>query len=272
MQYIANTEADKKEMLKAIGVSSFESLIANIPQSLRKFKLEIPAGISELELDRAFDEIGALNKNFKHHISYIGGGSYDHFIPAVVDRLAHRGEFMTAYTPYQGEASQGTLQAIYEYQSLICELTGMDCSNASMYDGASSLAEGALVALRFSGRKKILVPTNVHPEYREVLKTYLSFIDAEIIEITTKDGVVDETFLEKSLDEQVAAVILQQPNFFGILENAPRITELAHRTGALLIACVNPLSLGIIEPPGEYGADIALGEGQPLGNAVSFGG
>ncbi len=272
MQYISNTENDKKEMLKAIGVSSFEALIANIPQKLRNFNMLIPAGISELELDRELDETGAANKNFKYYIPFIGGGNYDHFIPAVVDRLALRGEFITSYTPYQGEASQGTLQGVYEYQSLICELTGMDYSNASMYDGASSLAEAVLLALRSSGRKKILIPSSVHPEYREVVKTYLSFIDAKVVEIPMKAGAVDEAFLEKSLDQETAAVILQQPNFFGILENAHRVAELTHRAGALLIACVNPISLGILEPPGEYGADIAVGEGQPLGNAVSFGG
>lgn len=259
-------------MLKAIGVPSFEALVANIPQKLRNFDLQIPAGISEMELDRELDEIGAVNKNFKYYTPFIGGGNYDHFIPAVVDRLALRGEFITSYTPYQGEASQGTLQGVYEYQSLICELTGMDYSNASMYDGASSLAEAALLALRSSGRKKILIPSNVHPEYREVVKTYLSFVDAQVIELPMKAGAIDEAFLAKSIDQDVAAVIVQQPNFFGILENAHKIAELAHQAGALLIACVNPVSLGILEPPGEYGADIAVGEGQSLGNAVSFGG
>ena len=272
MQYISNTEADKREMLKAIGVSSFEDLIANIPKNLRNFRWNIPAGLSELELDRELDEIGAANRNFKYSIPFIGAGNYDHFIPAVVDRLVNRGEFITAYTPYQGEASQGTLQGVYEYQSLICELTGMDASNASMYDGASSLAEAALLALRSSGRKKILIPSSVHPEYREVLRTYLSFVDSQIVEIPVKDGAVDEAFLERSLGADTAAVILQQPNFFGILENAHRVAELAHKAGALFIACVNPISLGILEPPGEYGADIAVGEGQPLGNAVSYGG
>ena len=272
MQYISNTEADKEEMLKSIGVSSFSELIANIPAKLKNPEIKIPAGISELELDHELDEIGALNKNFKYYIPFIGGGNYDHFIPAVVDRLALRGEFITSYTPYQGEASQGTLQGVYEYQSLICELTAMDYSNASMYDGASSLAEAALLALRFSDRKKILIPESVHPEYREVVKTYLSFIGAQIVDIPLKDGGLDLEFLEKNLDQNTAAVILQQPNFFGILENAQKAGELAHRSGSLLIACVNPISLGILQPPGEYGADIAVGEGQPLGNAVSFGG
>ena len=272
MQYISNTDNDKKEMLKSIGVSSFEDLIANIPAKLKSFDMKISAGISELELDREMDEIGSVNKNFKYYIPFIGAGNYDHFIPAVVDRLALRGEFITSYTPYQGEASQGTLQGVYEYQSLMCELTAMDYSNASMYDGASSLAEAALLALRMDGRKKIFVPASVHPEYREVVRTYLSFVDAEIVEIPLKDGGIDISFLEKNLDQNTAAVILQQPNFFGILEDAHKIGELTHKAGALFISCVNPISLGILEAPGEYGADIAVGEGQPLGNAVSFGG
>jgi len=272
MQYISNTEKDKQEMLSAIGVSSFESLIANIPKRLRDFELKIPVGISELELDRELDETGNRNKNFKYYIPYIGAGNYDHFIPAVVDRLALRGEFITSYTPYQGEASQGTLQSMYEYQSLVCELTAMDYSNASMYDGASSLAEAALLALRFGERKKILMPETVHPEYQAVVRTYLSYVGSEIVRIPMKNGALDMDHLKKSLDQNVAAVIVQHPNFFGILEETQEISDLAHRAGAMLIACVNPISLGILQAPGEYGADIAVGEGQPLGNSVSFGG
>ncbi len=259
-------------MLQTIGAPSFESLLSDIPKALRNFKLNIPEGISELELDRQLDELAHLNKNFKYHMSFLGGGNYDHFVPAVIDRLALRGEFITAYTPYQGEASQGSLQSMYEFQSLICELTAMDASNASMYDGASSLAEAALLAVRFAERKKILLPATVHPEYREVVKTYLSFLEAEIIDIPMKDGAMDFDAFRKALDENTAAVIVQQPNFFGVLEEARKITDLAHQKGALLIACVNPISLGVIEPPGEYGADIAVGEGQPLGNSVAFGG
>lgn len=272
MQYISNTDRDRKEMLAAIGVASFDELIANIPPALRVKGLGLKAGISELELDRELDEIGSLNKNFKYHIPYLGAGNYDHFIPAVVDRLAHRGEFITAYTPYQGEASQGTLQSIYEYQSLICELTAMDHSNASMYDGASSLAEAAILSLRAKERKKILIPATLHPENKTVVRTYLSHVGAEIVEVPSKDGVTDLEELDKRLDTDVAAVVVQQPNFFGFLENARAIGERAHAKGALLIASVNPISLGVIEPPGHYGADIAVGEGQPLGNAVSFGG
>ncbi len=272
MQYISNTPDDRKEILKAIGVSSFDELIAHIPQELKNFKWKVPAGISELELDRLMDEIGAVNRNFKYNIMYLGAGIYDHFTPSVIDRLAHRGEFITAYTPYQGEASQGTLQSIYEYQSLICELTGMDYSNASMYDGASSVAEAALLALRYTEKRKILIPESLHPEYAQVVGTYLSHVDAELIKVPMVDGVMDIQALKSLVDNQTAAVILQQPNFFGLIESAPEISEIAHKAGALLIACVNPISLGILAPPGEYGADIAVGEGQPLGNPVSFGG
>jgi len=272
MHYISNTEKDKAEMLKVIGAPSFEALLKNIPAELRKSALKLPEGISELELDRELDEIGHANKNFKYFIPYLGAGNYDHFFPAVIDRLALRGEFITAYTPYQGEASQGTLQSMYEYQSLICELTAMDYSNASMYDGASSLAEAALLALRSSDRKKILMPTTVHPEYREVVRTYLSFLGAEIVTLPMKDGALDLESFKAAVNKDVAAVIVQQPNFFGILEETEKLAQITHKAGAFFIACVNPISLGILQPPGEYGADIAVGEGQPLGNPVSFGG
>ena len=253
MQYISNTEQDKKDMLKAVGVPSFESLIAGVPQSLRNFQMDIPDGASELELFRELVEIGRANSHFYDHASFLGAGNYDHFIPTVVNHLAHRGEFITSYTPYQGEASQGTLQFIYEYQSLLCELTGMDYSNASMYDGASSLAEAAVLALRSTGRKKILIPVTVHPEYRAVTKTYTSFLDCEIIEIAMRDGITDLAALKAKIGPDVAAVVMQQPNFFGNLEDAKAASNLAHTAGALFIACVNPISLGIVAPPGAPG-------------------
>jgi glycine dehydrogenase subunit 1 len=272
MQYISNTEKDKAEMLKAIGVQSFEELVAQVPPSLRKFDWNIPKGVSELELTRELVELGRANRHFHSYACYLGAGNYDHFIPTVVGQLAHRGEFITAYTPYQGEASQGTLQSIYEFQSLICELTAMDFSNASMYDGASSLAEAALLALRSSGRKKILLPDTVHPEYRTVVQTYVSCIDAEIVTVPTEGGTISVSSLKKLLDSDTAAMIVQHPNFFGLFEDVHAVSEATHAAGALLIACVNPISLGVLEPPGEYGADIAVGEGQPLGNPVSYGG
>ncbi len=260
-------------MLEVIGVSKFEDLLVKIPKSLRDFRMKLPEGTSELELLREMVEIGRRNKNFHDYASYLGGGNYDHFVPTAVDVLAHRGEFITSYTPYQGEASQGTLQSIYEYQSLICELTGMDYSNASMYDGASALAEAALLALRSTGRKKILVPDTIHPEYRAVVRTYTSCLEVEMVSVPMAvDGGLDIQRLNQCLGDDVAAVLVQQPNFFGLLEDVRAVAEAAHKCGALFIACVNPISLGVLEAPGEYGADIAVGEGQPLGNLVSFGG
>jgi glycine dehydrogenase subunit 1 len=272
MQYISNTEEQKKEMLQTIGAPTFEHLIAQVPRSLRDFRMDIPAGVSELELFRELVEVGKQNSHFHDHACYLGAGNYDHFIPTVVNHMVHRGEFITSYTPYQGEASQGTLQFIYEFQSLICELTAMDHSNASMYDGASSLAEAALLAIRSSGRNKILIPQTVHPEHRAVVRTYTSALHAEIVEVPMKDTATDLEALKKQLGPDVAAVVVQQPNFFGVLEDVKAVTEAAHAAGALLISSVNPISLGVIAPPGEYGADICVGEGQPLGNAASFGG
>ncbi|MCG3175830.1 MAG: putative glycine dehydrogenase (decarboxylating) subunit 1 [Candidatus Omnitrophica bacterium] len=272
MQYVSNSPGTQEQILKAIGAGSFEDLIRNVPKSIRIGRLNIAEGLSELELVRALDETGAVNRNFKHFIPYLGGGCYDHYVPAVVDRLALRGEFITAYTPYQGEASQGTLQSIYEYQTAICELTGMDYSNASMYDGASSLAEAALLALRHTGRRRVILPASLHPEYAEVVRTYLSFVDCQIVTVPWKKGLTDPAEISRAVDADTAAVIVQQPNFFGLLEDAPALAAAAHQAGALLIACVNPVSLGVVAPPGEYGADIAVGEGQPLGNPVSYGG
>ncbi len=259
-------------MLAAIGVTSFEDLLIKVPKGLRDFKWHIPKGISELELTRELGETGHTNKHFFDFACYLGAGNYDHYVPAVVNQLAHRGEFITAYTPYQGEASQGTLQSIYEYQSLICELTAMDASNASMYDGASSLAEAVLLAIRSTGRKKVLIPETLHPEYQRVIATYTSCLDIERIKIPIEQGVSNLKELHRHLGTDVAAVVVQQPNFFGFLESVQEISDAAHKVGALLIACVNPISLGVLAPPGEVGADIAVGEGQSLGNPVSFGG
>ncbi|MFA5165310.1 MAG: aminomethyl-transferring glycine dehydrogenase subunit GcvPA [Candidatus Omnitrophota bacterium] len=272
MKYSPHTDKDRKEMLAAIGVSSAEELFRAIPEELRAKKLDLPEGISELELKRAIHDKADKNYSTNKLISFLGGGAYEHHIPQAIESIISRGEFLTAYTPYQAEASQGTLQAIYEYQSLICELTGMDVANASMYDGASALAEAVLLAVRETGRTRVVFPESLHPEYRQVVRTYLEGYKIEFAEIPHAGGVYDEAALKKETDDNTACVIVQNPNFFGFIEKVDSIEAVCHAKGALLIACVNPLSLGVLKSPGEYNADIAVGEGQPLGIPMCYGG
>jgi len=244
-------------------------LFQDVPASIRlKKPLDLPAALSEPELLEEISRQAEINLPAS---TFLGGGSYDHFIPSAVKHLVGRSEFYTAYTPYQPEASQGTLQAIYEYQSMICELTGMDATNASMYDGATALAEAAFMACRITGRKEIVVPTSVHPHYREVLKTYCNAADLTLKEVPfdPKTGLSpDSPFLSPNS----ACLILQQPNFFGNIEEAAGLAEKVHAQGALLVVCVDPISLGILKAPGDYGADIVVGEGQGLGIPRNFGG
>jgi len=276
MNYISNTDKQREEMLHEIGVNTFEELLHDIPPELREIRLnlgEALKGLSELELIKHLRELSEQNVNLDQFTSYLGAGAYDQFIPSIVKAILSRGEFYTAYTPYQPEVSQGTLQAIYEYQSLICELTGMDVSNASMYDGASALGEAAILALNASKRSEIVVSSTCHPEYRTVLKSYLHGLDICVHEIRfSPDGTTDLEQLEEVVNENTAGVLLQNPNFFGCIEKMAEAAEIAHSNGALFVACVNPISLGVLKPPGEYGADLAVGEGQPLGNPISFGG
>jgi glycine dehydrogenase subunit 1 len=272
MQYISNTTQNKKDMLKKIGVSSFEDLLTDIPPDLRLKDLKLPEGLSEMELLRSLRKQGQKNAHADRFISFLGGGNYDHYIPPIVGQLATRGEFITAYTPYQGEASQGTLQSIYEYQSLICLLTEMEVANASMYDGATSMAEAVLMILRHTDRKQIFIAQTVHPESLATLKTYTSNLDVEIVLIPEKGGVTDLNFLKEQISEKTACVIFQSPNFLGFLEDGPEITRISKTQGATVGVAVNPLSLSVLVPPGAYGADIVVGEGQPLGNPVSYGG
>ena len=271
--YIANTEQDKKAMLGALGLTSMEGLLKDIPDEvlLRK-PLDIPGGVSELELERSLAEKIQNSKNIGEYVSFLGGGIYDHFIPSVVDEIAQRGEFSTSYTPYQAEASQGVLQAFFEYQSLITELLKMEASNASMYDGASSLAEAAMMAGRITGKRNIFISKLVNPEYRKVLKTYLKHAGGDMVEIGYKDGLTDREELESRLNDETACVIIQSPNFFGCIENMREYSAIVHRNKALFIACVDPISLAILSPPGAYDADIAVAEGQSLGNPMYFGG
>ncbi|MDP2960629.1 MAG: aminomethyl-transferring glycine dehydrogenase subunit GcvPA, partial [candidate division Zixibacteria bacterium] len=273
MSYIPNTEDDQRKMLERLGVSGFEDLINPIPESLRlKDELKLPKGLSELELKNFLTGISEENKNTDGLISFLGGGAYDHFIPSVVNHILLRSEFYTAYTPYQPEASQGTLQSIYEYQSMICQLTEMEVSNASMYDGASAVAEAGLLSLAETGRKEILVSGSLNPTYYKVLCTYGERGGMKIRKLEPKDGVTDLELLDKKLSSKTASFILQSPNFFGLLEKVEEIEKKVHSAGALLIMVCDPISLAILKTPGEYGADIAVGEGQPLGNSLNFGG
>ncbi|MHB1652148.1 MAG: aminomethyl-transferring glycine dehydrogenase subunit GcvPA [Desulfitobacteriaceae bacterium] len=273
MNYVPNTEGQQEKLLARIGVSSVEELFRDIPESVRlRRPLKVAGGMSEQELVKHVKGLANRNGNLEEYSSYLGAGAYEHYVPSLVDQLLLRSEFYTAYTPYQPEISQGTLQAIYEYQTLVCELTGMDAANASMYDGASALAEAALMSCDATRRSKVLISQTVHPEYREVLKTYLLPRGVEIREIPYLDGLTDTNFLEKALNEEVAGVLLQVPNFFGGVETGEEIVRLAHAQGALVVVAVNPVSLGLLKPPGAYEADIVVGEGQPFGNPLNFGG
>jgi len=271
LRYIPQTEEDVQKMLKTIGVKSIEDLFGNIPKGHRLSKpLDLPGPLSEIDLIHHME--GLQSPIFT---SFLGGGAYDHFIPAVVSHLASRSEFYTAYTPYQAEISQGTLQAIFEFQTLMCQLTGMEVSNGSMYDGASSLAEAVLMAHRITGRKKILLSQAIHPEYRKVIQTYIDPDEQEIVLIPYRkgDGRTDEETLFQFLDQEVSAVVIQNPNFFGVIEDLQTIGERVHQKGGLMIAGFSePIAYGMLRPPGEFGADIVAGEGQSLGIPLSFGG
>jgi glycine dehydrogenase subunit 1 len=274
MAYIANTADDVRLMLGAIGLDSLEQLFEPIPAEFRlKRPLEIPPALSELELTSQIEQALSRNQGADRRVCFLGGGCYDHFIPAVVDNLAARGEFYTAYTPYQPEASQGTLQATFEYQTMIAQLTGLDVSNASLYDGGSAVAEAVLMALAVTRRSgRILVAESVHPEYRQVLATYLAQMEPELVTILAPEGRATAAAFSRALNDQTAAVVVQYPNFFGQLEDVRAIIESAHALGALAIVVVDPISLGLLNRPGDYGADIVVAEGQSLGNPMAFGG
>ena len=275
MDYIPLTQDDEREMLAAVGAESIDALFADIPESLRIERLNLPAGMSEMEARRHMRALASKSADIDEYPCFLGAGSYDHFIPAAVRALASRGEFATAYTPYQPEVSQGTLQAIYEYQSMMCELTGMEVSNASLYDGASALAEAALVALNAGrGREETIAARAVHPEYRAVVQTYARGRGTPVLEAPydPETGLIDLSRLEELLSSKTASVLVSYPNFFGGIEPLKEIAELTHRAGALLAVAANPTALSVLEPPGRFGADMTVGEGQPLGNALSFGG
>jgi len=270
MGYCPNTPDDIRQMLEVIGASSVEELFAPIPAGLRAKSFDLPPGMSELELMRLMREKAASSG--ADITPFIGGGIYDHFIPAAVDHLASRAEFYTAYTPYQPECSQGTLQALYEYQSTICRLTGMEASNASLYDGGTAVAEAALMSLRITGRHKVLLDASVNPLHREIVNEYLHGLSAQAVEVAPQGCASDLKRLMDSIDDQTAAVIVQTPNCFGSVQDFRELANKAHEHDALLIVSCYPIALGLVASPGEMGADIAVGDGQSLGNHLSFGG
>ena len=271
--YIPSNKKHEKEIIDALEISSFEDLISIIPSSLRVKNsiLGLDPGISEQDLDLFIKSLNDKNSSIEK-ICFSGGGVYDHYIPKVIDFIVSRSEFNTAYTPYQPEVSQGTLQYIYEFQSMICELTGLDISNASLYDGASALAEACSLAISHTGNKKILISASVNPNYIEVVKTYLKYRGVEIVIIPMSDGITDSIKINDIDLNDVACVAIQSPNFYGYLEDWKKYSNLLDSYKGLLIAVSDPVSLSILEPPGEVGADIYVGEGQPLGNYLSYGG
>jgi glycine dehydrogenase subunit 1 len=274
MPYIPNTREDQQAMLAAIGVGSVDDLFAMVPAELRLNRdLSMPPALGELELTEHLADLAGENVSAAQAACFLGGGSYDHFIPAVVDFVAGRSEFYTAYTPYQAEASQGTLQAAFEYQTLIAQLTGMDVSNASLYDGGSAVAEAVLMARSATGRPgRVVTARSVHPEYRQVMATYLANLGAELIGVPTPQGTIRVEDLAAAVDDRTACVVVEHPNFFGCLEDVRTCSRIAHEAGAMFVAVVDPISLGLLARPGDYGADIVVAEGQSLGSPMSFGG
>jgi glycine dehydrogenase subunit 1 len=274
LSYLFNTPDDKREMLAAIGVDSVEALFDQIPKPLQLGRdLDLPAPLTELELEQHVQKQAARNGGRSNRTCFLGGGVYDHFIPAAVDAIASRGEFYTAYTPYQAEASQGSLQAFFEFQTLICQLTGMDVSNASLYEGGTAVSEAVFMAMRLTKRHdRVVVLGSLHPEYQQVVETYLGQIGCELAVVPTPDGVADPAVVAEAVDETTACLVIQTPNFYGCLEQVEALTKIAHDHGALAIVSFDPISLGVLKTPGVCGADIAVAEGQSLGTPMQFGG
>jgi len=270
MGYIPNTDDDRRAMLKAIGVDNIEQLLTPIPEKYRHSdQLQIPR-LSEMELLAEIKE--RSERNITNQTCFAGAGVYDHFIPSAVGAIFSRPEFMTAYTPYQPEVAQGTLQVIYEFQTHVCRITGMEVANASLYDGATAAAEALLMASRATRRDKVIVSEAVSPLYREVISTYLSGREMELVSVPLKDGLTDLDKLTAAVDDKTACVLMAQPNFFGMLEECETVAETAHAKGALLVMAIDPIAQAILKTPGECGADIVVGEGQPWGIPLSFGG
>jgi glycine dehydrogenase subunit 1 len=274
--YTPHTPQEIEEMLRVIGVNTIEDLFVKVPERHRFPELDLPEALTEMEASSELQEIASANASTDDFVSFLGAGAYNHYIPAAVDMMLRRGEFYTAYTPYQPEVSQGTLQAIFEFQSLMAELTGMDISNASHYDGATAAAEAANLAYHFfrGKRKKVLVSRAVNPQYRETIRTYMQGLDDVLVEGDDAETGFDpdmQSFIEK-IDNNTAIVIVQYPDFFGRIIDYTKLVEIAHQQGALVAFVFNPTALGLLKPPGEFDVDIAVGDGQPLGIPLSYGG
>ncbi|MFL5885848.1 MAG: aminotransferase class V-fold PLP-dependent enzyme, partial [Thermoleophilaceae bacterium] len=273
-RYTSTTEQDRREMLAKIGVGEIEDLFEAIPQSVRQQRpLDLPDGMAEQDV---FDHLATLagrNRHADEEVTFLGAGMYDHYVPAIIDSILQRSEFLTPYTPYQPEISQGGLQVMFEFQTAISELTGLPVSNASLYEGPSSVASAGYLAKLENGRRKFVISRGVHPHSRETLRTYSRGFGTEVVE-TPLDarGATDIEALAAAVDDDTAAVFLQQPNFLGTVEDLRALTEAAKRTGALAVCAADPLTLGILKPPGDYGVDVCVGEGQSLGNRLDFGG
>ena len=274
MPYFFNTPDDRQAMLAAIGAGSVDELFAAIPAELRLARpLDISPAMCEMELTRHVSALAAKNSGASRKVCFLGGGSYDHFVPAAVDAICSRGEFYTSYTPYQPEVSQGNLQAMFEYQTLVCQLTGLDVSNASLYDGGSAAVEGVLMCMGVTKReRKVVVAESVHPEYRHIVRTYLADRGTELVTVPAPGGVIAAADLDKAVDGETACVLIQHPNFFGCLEDVRTAASIAHDKGALLVQSFDPISLGLLKRPGDLGADVAVAEGQSLGSPMSYGG
>jgi glycine dehydrogenase subunit 1 len=273
-RYTSATDADRAAMLEAIGVGSIDDLFETIPEGLRLGRdLELPDGLSESE---CFDHLASLAERNAHadaEACFVGAGMYDHYVPAIVDAITQRSEFLTPYTPYQPEVSQGGLQVMFEFQTAISELTGLPVANASLYEGPSSVASAAYLAIGATkGRRRLVVSRGVHPHARETLETYARGFGAKVVEVGLRDGLTNPSELENYVDQDVAAIFVQSPNFLGGIEDLEALAGAAHESGALAVASVDPISLSVLRPPGECGVDIAVGEGQPLGNRLDYGG
>jgi len=274
MAYTPHTAPEISRMLDVIGVDDVAELFAGLPPEVRLAgELDLPPGLSEQEVRRVLAGHAAANLNLEELTCFLGGGVYDTVIPAAIDALAGRSEFLTAYTPYQAEVSQGTLQVIYEWQTYVCRLTGLEVANASLYDGATALAEAACLAVARRRRRRILLPELLNPRYRRVVATMMEGLEVEILDApATAAGTTDPDALADLADDEVAGVVIQNPNYLGLIEPVAELSAAAQRRGALLIACVNPISLSVVKPPGQYGAQLAVGEAQPFGLPCSFGG